>query len=63
MTSATIRLLALDYQGGVVTAFFGVVYNHWTGPVDWTSGLDWWTDIFCAKNHFCALMGSHSPEG
>ena len=24
--------------------------------VDWTGGLDWWTDIFCAKNHFCALL-------
>ena len=28
----------------------------WTGLVDWTGGLDWWTDIFCAKNHFCALL-------
>ena len=32
-----------------------VVYNHWTGLVDWTGGLDWWTDIFCAKNHYCAF--------
>ena len=31
--------------------------------MNWTSGLDWRTDIFCAKNHFCALMGSHSPVG
>ena len=33
-----------------------VVYNHRTGLVDWTGGLDWWTDIFCAKDHFCALV-------
>ena len=24
--------------------------------LDWTSELDWWTDIYCVKNHFCALL-------